>query len=1089
PAEIIALVSKLQTLAARPDVQGVIVNVGLDNRVTAANLQADTKVDCPQAKNLVADAIKQVVQRYRDLNPLEYVVIVGNDEMIPFFRTPDRAMLAAESNYVPPVFNQTGSQASLRLDYVLTQDAYGSAVEVSLQSYRLPVPDLAVGRLVETPADMMVVLDAYLATPNGVVSTPASAFVSGYDFLTEAAEAVQAELEAGIGLPANTLIAPRGQSPLDPAAWTGQQLIDAFLGERHDLAFLAGHFSASGALAADFTTRMTTDDLLASTVDFANAIIFSAGCHSGYNIVNPHGVPLVTREPDWAQAFAMRGATFIGGTGYQYGHTDFIAYSEQLYLNFSKQLRYGTGPVSVGKALVGAKQTYLANTPILRGIDEKSLLEATLFGLPMLRVNLPFGRIDPPSDPPVVGSTTDYLSDPGLTLGLRFADLSISQTLTPITRTLSNTTDLSQTVTATYLEGGDALMLNPLEPVLPLMKRNVSVPDTVLRGVGFRGGVYSDLFDVVALTSAPATEVRGIQFAFRSSAFYPVRAWHANYYDALANSPDGITRLMVIPAQFKGNGLAEIDGTLRSYSVMDFRLFYSDNVASFPRAMESPTATLANTPALAAPPAIVQVSSITTTTTISFEVRVTSDPAAGVQEVWTSYTGAAGPFYGSWQSLDLTQDPDDSTLWSGALALPGGQDWRDVRFIVQAVNGVGLVSMVTNFGDYYIPGVDAGQSSGTAQPTSLALLAPPASGPYGTPATFSAQLTQTASRSGQGGAGVADQIIEFGLGSQRRQAITDGAGLATITFPLVGLVQQDQIRVSFAGNSQFQQASTQAPFTIVKQTTSLAVEPALPVKADGQYSDDTNLRATLIAGADWRLSQRTVFFVVGDLAETLSATSSVITDFAGRAPAGPVNLPAGNYPVTAYFLGAIPVGGVQTVTLSDSRFVASTGAGALEQTAEDAEVTYTGEVVFPNGQPLPVSSFVVQEGDGMLGDLTLAQVRYRLRDSNNQVAADVTGGVDLAGNSMANVPGLTPGIYQLTVQVVGGYFTSTESEPVAIQVQTPTAVTLGELTAQAGRSTSLALITLLVAAALVLAALAAQRRAYQAGRPGDHPLN
>jgi hypothetical protein len=402
PADIATLLAKLQTLAARPEVQGVIIDVSLDERVAAANLQADDKVDCPQAKNLVAGAIRRIVQRYHQINPLEYVVIVGNDDAIPFFRTPDRAMLAPESNYVPPVFNQTASQASLRLDYVLGQDAYGSAVDISLQSYRLPVPDLAVGRLVETPAEMTGVLDAYLATSNGVVSTPTSAFVSGYDFLTKTAEEVQAQLEAGIGQPANTLIAPRGQAPLDPEAWTGQQLKDAFLGERHDLTFLAGHFSASSALAADFQTRMTTEDLLASPVDMTNALIFSVGCHSGYNIVNLHGVPLVTREPDWAQAFAMKGATFIGGTGYQYGHTDFIAYSEQLYLEFSKHLRYGTGPVSVGKALVGAKQTYLANTPILRGIDEKSLLEATLFGLPMLRVDLPFGRIDPPSDPPVV---------------------------------------------------------------------------------------------------------------------------------------------------------------------------------------------------------------------------------------------------------------------------------------------------------------------------------------------------------------------------------------------------------------------------------------------------------------------------------------------------------------------------------------------------------------------------------------------------------------------------------------------------------------------------------------------------------------
>ncbi len=94
----------------------------------------------------------------------------------------------------------------------------------------------------------------------------------------------------------------------------------------------------------------------------------------------------------------------------------------------------------------------------------------------------------------------------------------------------------------------------------------------------------------------------------------------------------------------------------------------------------------------------------------------------------------------------------------------------------------------------------------------------------------------------------------------------------------------------------------------------------------------------------------------------------------------------------------------------------------------------------------------------MPGDLTLAQVRYLLLDSNSQVAADVTGAVDAAGNSAADAPSLPQGDYLLTVQVVGGYFTSHASEPVAIQVLPPTAVTLGDLTAQASRPTGLALV-------------------------------
>jgi hypothetical protein len=93
------------------------------------------------------------------------------------------------------------------------------------------------------------------------------------------------------------------------------------LGSRHDVVFLAGHFSANSALAADFTTQLLTSDLAASTTDFTNSIVFSAGCHAGYNIVDSHAIDGVTMKLDWPQAFAQKGATLIAGTGYQYGDT------------------------------------------------------------------------------------------------------------------------------------------------------------------------------------------------------------------------------------------------------------------------------------------------------------------------------------------------------------------------------------------------------------------------------------------------------------------------------------------------------------------------------------------------------------------------------------------------------------------------------------------------------------------------------------------------------------------------------------------------------------------------------------------------
>ena len=105
----------------------------------------------------------------------------------------------------------------------------------------------------------------------------------------------------------------------------------------------------------------------------------------------------VTLPLDWAQAFAQKRATLIAGTGYQYGDTDFLEYSERLYRDFARQLRAGTGAVSVGEALVQAKLDYLAATPDIRGLHEKALLEATVFGLPMLGVNMPSGRGGPPA--------------------------------------------------------------------------------------------------------------------------------------------------------------------------------------------------------------------------------------------------------------------------------------------------------------------------------------------------------------------------------------------------------------------------------------------------------------------------------------------------------------------------------------------------------------------------------------------------------------------------------------------------------------------------------------------------------------------
>ncbi len=1084
----LTLGSKLLTLAARPEVKAAIIDVSADARVAAANAQADLYPACPTAKNLVADAIKAVVDRYRLVNPLEYIVLVGSDDVIPFFRHPDQALLASERNYVPPVRDSSASQASLRLGYVLSQDDYGAAIELDQKMTTFPVPDLAVGRLVETPSEIIGMVDAYLTTAAGVVNTPTSALVTGYDFLTDNAEAVQTAFEAGIGAAADALIAPAGQSPADPAAWTAADLRASLLNSRHDLIFLAGHFSAGSALAADFSTRMLASEVASSTVDLQNTILFSTGCHSGYNLVNVHGITGISPQPDWAQAFARKRVTFIGGTGYQYGDTDFLKYSEQIYANFSRALLAGTGPVPVGKALVAAKQAYLANTPTLRGIDQKSLLISTLFGLPMLSVDLPFGRGTPPTPPSIVGATSVYTTNPGLTLNLQFADVTITPTLSLQTRIL-NTNSTSQTVTTSYLTGGAGVVVYPGEPVLPLESRNVHVSGQMLRGVGFRGGRYTDLNNILPLTGAATTEVRGVHIPFFSGSFYPVNPWHANYFDVLANGNDGQTSLLVLPAQVRSTTPTSPTATLRRYDGMDFRLFYSANINVYPTpaapdaadpAASSPPGAIArpttagNIPALASPPTIVRVVSTPDTGSVNYQVTVIGDPAAGIQAVWVTYTAVDGPLFGQWQSLDLAQNPADSTLWEGTLFLPY-QDVSNIRAVVQAVNGVGLVSLVTNTGSYLAPGSDPGAPP-PAYPisTTVTLVNPAASGPYGTELPFTAELTSA-------GTPLPLAPLSFSLGTQVRQGVTDANGRATVNLSLFGLPGESQVRVTFPGTLTDAPASDSAPFTILKQDTSLVFTPTV---AFGQYSDPINLQATLRDVSGRRLLARTVFFLPDAAPLRMSApftptrepqAEAVITDYNGRAAMGSLPLPAGSYTLSAYFVGDVPLGNGQVINLEDLRYNAAAAATTLTMNAEDAAVTYTGAVIGMAGQPLTLAAAVTQADDGAPGDLTRAVVRFDLTLLNAPQSFYLAP-VHPDGLAAITITAPPGGTYQVTTEVIGGYFTSTRTTgPTIVISSVPTAIRLGDLTVDASLSGQVALWVAVLLAALCGAVLLRQR--------------
>jgi CSLREA domain-containing protein len=999
------------------DYNGVVVEIGQPNSLIY-NLNAEAEENdnekCPYAKNLVAEEIKNVIDSYRfkpdgSPNPnLEYVVLTGSDDVAPFFRVPDQALLGAESMYQPPVSIFSSSEASLRNNFVLTDDFYGAKYGVSYKDSSIPAIDLAVGRLVESPRDMLAQINAFQALNSGVINREANGssrdintFVTGYDFLVDAVEDIINQLGEGTGVTPDTLVTPHDVAPInnpDPfvesgevdsgGPWTGADLLDRLANNDSDLVFFAGHFSASSLLAADFETGITTWDILRlddQGKDFKNMIIYSAGCHSGYNIVDRHSTPF-TLNPDWASAIASVGGTMIGGTGYQYGDTQFLEYSERLYLYFTEALRTGNADsVSIGQAMVAAKQRYLAETPSMRGIHQKALIEATIFGLPMLSVDMPNRLTSPPSGSEIA-ELSPILQNPGAILGLQTAAVNFdfashwSSSPNPLHIVdLDNAEGGSPaSITASWYSGSNGVVSNPGEPAVPQFVKDVSspVPGYSLRGVGFRGGTYADYHEIPGtgipiypVIGAATTEIRATNLSFLSSYLFPIRTWHANLYDALLN--EGSTKLFATPVQYMIGpdvlltGQVPPPSMMRRYNSMDFQLYFSgyDKDAGL------------NQPAQASSPDVAQLTFTPSPdgSAVDVEALVVANPGAGVQEVWVTFTGLSGPLHGTWQSLDLQQNLIDSRIWRGSFVVPPGTPMGDVRIIAQACGGNGRCTLRNNLGNFFTPGVETEAAfTEISQPQSNV---PGNMQEVGEYVTFTADLTVSDTSEG-----IAGKAVFFGLAAESRVGITDSFGRASVTFLLVDAPAEYELTAWFPGDNNFVGSTSPGlPFTILQQGTTLTLSgPSGPIPADEPLSvlallEDQSAntlplteQAILFAIFEEPISGCPVTDVEAETAVGV-AYKTVYTSPTGEAPLGEVNLESGNYLICAYFrdnpsysgssahfslmINTPPVAAADSYKVNLGEILAVDAPGVLENDTDADGDMLTAELLSPPTSP------------------------------------------------------------------------------------------------------------------------------------------
>jgi hypothetical protein len=892
----------LQQLAAATN--GTIVDVAGSQMVMDLQAQAAANPGCPYAPDLTAAAIQNIINSYRTTpTSLQNVVIVGDGDVIPFFRYPDNAGLAGESNYQPPLLTTSSPDAALANNYYLSDDQYGAANQLTIQGVTVPLATAAVGRLVETPTDILATINSYLGGASTI--NPTSSVSTGYDFMAPPASQIATAFSSGIGGSNN--------STLINNTWSATDLQNALFNSHHDLAFLGGHFSANNLLAADETTTMTTNQFASQVGNtLQNSLVLGAGCHSGYNIDPTDAIPGVTDTLDWPQAFAEAGSTLIAGTGYQYGDTNYVAYSDQLYVDIAQQLGYqpsgGAGPVPVGLAMLTAKQKYLSGVVQLNGIEEKALLETTLYGLPMIGVQEPH-QVAAPGGLTSSVSAGPVASNPGALLGLQEGDVNFGNGPLAFNLTPTTITPAGSNTTYSYDSGAQGVTAAPGGPVLPVQTYDVNVANGTLRGVGFFGGSYTDQAGTNPLTGDPATETGNPQVVpFASPVFFPQTGWNPNYFGTLLNGGD--TELALTPVQYISGASGD---TMRTYSNEDLRLFYSNNTQKYG----------SNIPALAAPPSISNVTSTISGSTITFSANVTGDPSAGIQDVWVTYTGLTpgDPNYGQWQSLDLSQNGTDTTLWSNFLSFTSP---ADTVFIVQAVNGVGEVSMDNNNGYYFTPGVTPGAPlPSTANTYSLAL-GGDTTGTYLGTANVTATMTGIAPNAG---GSVANRAITFTLGPTTVAATTNSLGVATARIPLIEPPGTYSLAASYAGDGNNQPAATLGSMQINQAPT------ALTLSSPAQITSGTNsgATATLTSGGS-PLAQKPVYFVVSQSGSVVG-TALGITNSSGIAQAGPITTNAGavgpGYTLTAYFgSGTTPLPNGGSYNASDPDYVASTSSGA-----------------------------------------------------------------------------------------------------------------------------------------------------------------
>ena len=621
-------------LRARSDAAGGAV-IPVDANAAVLNaLNARATDSCSPAKaNAVVRAVGSLLDNPLIVRPsVRHIVVVGDDTVLPFGRIPDNTSYANEREYASTFFGTLNNQylSTYALGLLPTDDPLADVNYAGQGPY---VPELALGRLVETPAQIISQVDQYI-TRNGAIA-PTRALTTGYDFLKDGATQISTRLKAKVGA-ANA-------TELINDTWSKDNLIGAMFPASNvpEIVSLNAHYDHFRSLPADEdaadreTILFTTADLLARSTD--GRVVFTMGCHSALPVSD--FVVGDVLNPDWAQAYAQTGAVvYMGNTGFGLGDTAAVLYSEKLNVLFAERL---DGSMTVGQALAFAKQEYAA-TPTLSGYHLKVIDQASMMGLPMYRVGTAAG-----TTPPIPAITsTDSAT------GLPTASFSVSPSFTRV-----------DTPFGDYFVSDDAFAENR-RPIEPTTKLDITQPGLVAHGALITGLVSADEAGFDAAFSRVVDDLSGFTPELVGDVTFPTKLQSI----ATVATPTGTRqRLGLFSGQFRSDGIPEAlgIGTQRRFTSLSGNVFYTGpGVTDF-------------TPPTFGPVGVTQAGG-----TVAFAVDV--DDNVGVKRVVALYRDASAV----WKSIEMSH----GSRWSGAGPLSG----TTVEWFIQAVDASGNVAVTSN---------------------------------------------------------------------------------------------------------------------------------------------------------------------------------------------------------------------------------------------------------------------------------------------------------------------------------------------------------------------------------------------------------